>query len=84
MVHLDALSRYYIWVLFVSSFRLCIQMHNLNESSECNYVRLLFYFFNLHLHPGGLVNEMTKIYFFNFFFGKIAFLRFGGKPFFDF
>ena len=36
-----------------------------NESSECNYVRLLFIFY-LHLHPGGLVNKMTKIYFFMF------------------
>ena len=38
-----------------------------DESSECNYVCLFFYyFFNLHLHPGGLINEMTKIYFLNF------------------
>ena len=43
----------------VSSFRLCIQMNHLNAT-----MFVCFSFVNLHMHPGGLVNKMTKIYFF--------------------
>ena len=47
-------------------------------------------FFNLHLHPGGFVNKMIKIFFLCFdgkiaflrFWRKIRFYRFGGKYFF--
>ena len=52
MVHLDAISRCSNWVLFV----VFISSIHPDESSECNYVRLLFIFFNLHMHLGGLVN----------------------------
>ena len=60
-----------------------------DESSECIYVR----FFNLHLHPDGFVNKMTKMFFFMFrrknsiftvnmflwVWRKIRFCDFGGK-----
>ena len=74
MVKLDALSRHSAWMLFVSSFCLCVQKNHLNVT-----MFICFLFFNMHLHLGELVNEMIKIYIFKNFGGKIAFLRFWRK-----
>ena len=76
MVNLDVLSRCFIWVLFVSSFRSCIQMNHQNTS-----MFVCFSFFNLHLHPGALVNKKAKIFFFYVSAEKQHFYSFGGKIF---
>ena len=50
-------------------------MNHLNTT-----IFVCFLFVNLHLHLGGLVNKMTKIYFLRFG-RKISFLRFWQKYF---
>ena len=75
MIHLDVLFRCFIWVLFVSLLRQCSQIHLDISMFIC------FSSFNLHLHLGGLINKMTKIYFLMFRL-KIAFLLFWRKLFF--
>ena len=66
-MHPDGPSRCLIEMLHLGIVCFFISSMHPDESSECNYVCLFFYyFFNLHLHPGGLINEMTKIYFLNF------------------
>ena len=62
-MHPDGPSRCLIQMLHLGVVRFIISSIHPDESSECNYVRLLF-IFQLHLHPVGLVNKMTKIIFY--------------------
>ena len=69
-MHLDGPSRCLIQMLHLGVVRFFISFMHVDESSECSYV----HFFNLYLHLGGLVNKMTKIYFFMFRRKNIIFM----------
>ena len=57
--------RLYIWKMHPDGPSRClIQMLHLGVVRF--FIFVCFSFFNLHLYPGGLVNKMTKIYFFIF------------------
>ena len=56
-MHPDGLSRCLIQMFNLGVVRFFISSMHPDESSEYNYVPLLFYIFNLHLHPGGLIRN---------------------------